>query len=206
MPGPDAEGERGRMSVPALVATSAAAALPFGRHRVSIADVEDRFVTDPQFAASTTRLDIWTEFTDATALLQSAIRVHAAWLSGSFLTDKLDPSDIDVAFLVSGRDYARASVDNKKIVDSFVLAPGPMGTRIRTSGYTKVDSYLVNWRPYPDLDPARNAEHNQYLAMRGYWDDFWQRLRNGSKTAPATWRDGIPVRGYLEVEFDAFDR
>lgn len=140
------------------------------------------------------------------SVLQSAVRVHAVWLSGSYLTDKLDPNDIDAVFLVSARDYSRTSDDNKKVVGSFSPTMGPMGTPVRSSGFTKVDSYILDWRPYAELNPLGDRDHNAYCLWRGYWDDFWQRTRKGAKGAPTTWQDGMPTRGYLEVELDAFDR
>jgi hypothetical protein len=195
------------VSIPALVSSGTLDLLPHGRHRVDIADVEGRFVLDPQFASSTTRVGIWEEFVDSLELLRSAVRVHAAWLSGSFLTSKTDPEDIDALFFVSARDYARADVAERQVVDAFVdSVPGPLGRPLRRHGFARVDSFIHHWRPWDDPDPRGPEGRLDYCAYRGYWDDFWQRTRKGAKTDAPTWRDGIPARGYLEVEFDAFDR
>jgi predicted nucleotidyltransferase len=174
---------------------------------VSHADIYDRFVVAPTLADSDTRQTIWEEYLDAQALLRSAVRVHAAWLSGSFLSGKVDPKDIDVVFLISGRDYAKADVEDKQVVDSFVsTVPGPLGEPIRAHGFARVDSFLQYWRPYDSPSPGLGQDRLEYCAYRGYWDDFWQRTRKGPKEAPPTWKDGIPARGYLEVVLDEFDR
>lgn len=195
------------MSIPTLFSNGSLDLLPHGRHRVAIADVETRFVLDPQYAASATRSEIWEEFGDALELLRGVVRVHAAWLSGSFLTSKVDPEDIDALFLISGRDYLKADVPSRQIVDSFIEnVPGPLGKPVRRHGFAKVDSFIHHWRPWDNPDPKGPDGRLDYCAYRGYWDDFWQRTRKGAKTDAPTWRDGIPTRGYLEVEFDAFDR
>lgn len=195
------------MSIPTLVSDGTIDLLPHGRHRVDIADVEQRFVLDPQYSASSTRVEIWEQFGDALELLRGAVRVHAAWLSGSFLTSKIDPQDVDALFLISGRDYLKADVPTRQIVDSFIdTVPDALGNPVRRHGFARVDSFIHHWRPWDNPSPQGPDGRLEYCAYRGYWDDFWQRTRKGAKTDPATWRDGIPARGYLEVEFDAFDR
>lgn len=53
------KGRENTVTVPALVSSgSGSALLPLGRHRVSLADVEARFVADRQFTASVTRQGI----------------------------------------------------------------------------------------------------------------------------------------------------
>jgi hypothetical protein len=180
--------------------------LPHGRHRVTEIEVYERFVTHPEFVASSTRPEIWAQYEDARELLKGAIRVHAVWVGGSFTTSKLDPQDIDAVFLVSARDYARASKEDKQVVDAFAPRRNAFGVAVRGHPFNRVDSFVLHWRPWPNPDPNASAEAAQYCQARGYWDDFWQRLRKGSKDAPPTWHDGLPERGYLEVELDAFDR
>lgn len=195
------------MSIPTLVSDGTVDLLPHGRHHVALADVEQRFVLAPQFVSSTTRAAIWNEFGDALELLRSAVRVHAVWLSGSFLTSKVDPQDIDALFLISGRDYMQAAPADRQIVASFVdTEPDAVGNPVRRHGFARVDSFIHEWRPWDNPDPKGPDGRLQYCAYRGYWDDFWQRTRKGAKAAAPTWRDGIPARGYLEVVIDAFDR
>lgn len=180
---------------------------PMGRTRVQESDVRAWFVDDPRFKTSTTRSGIWDEYELARDVVRGAVRLHAVWFSGSFISDKVDPSDIDVTFVVSARDYDRASEDDKKVVDSFQLQPRPAlgGARARTSGLALVDSFLLLWRPVPP-QLAMEPIPASYFGFRGYWDDWWQRKATNPKGQPPHVDDPLPRRGYLEVEFDAFAR
>lgn len=180
--------------------------LPHGRHRVTEAEVQRSFVYTNGSSGSDVRAVIWAEYEDARDLLRTAVRVHAAWLGGSFTTKEPSPADIDVVFLISARDYALADSEAKKVVESFVPRPNALGALERGHGFKRVDSYVLPWHALADADPEASPAALQYCAMRGYWDDFWQRSRNGGKDSPKSWRDSLPVRGYLEVALDDFTR
>lgn len=175
-----------------------------GRHRLTEAEVHARFVGHADFAASTTRQDIWDEYELGRDLLRSKVRIHAIWIGGSFLTSKVDANDMDALFMISASDYAGLDANGQQVVNSFLANPA---TGVRGHGFNTLDSYLVAWQPFSPLDPLGGPEQNQYTAMRGYWDDFWQRDRfNSVKGSPPNWQDALPVRGFLEVELDAYDR
>lgn len=175
-----------------------------GRHRMTEAEVHARFVGHADFAGSTTRPDIWDEYEIGRDLLRSKVRVHAVWIGGSFLTAKVDANDMDALFIISASDFAGLDANGQRVVSSFVADPA---TGVRGHGFTTLDSYLVAWQPFSPLSPTGGPEQLQYTAGRGYWDDFWQRDRFSKvKGSPADWRDALPVRGYLEVELDAYDQ
>jgi hypothetical protein len=192
----------------AIVLDPSSGYLSPGRHRVVEADVYSRFVSHPDFAASTTRAEIWQQFEDARDLLASKIRVHAYWLGGSFTTSKVDPGDIDALFIINGRDYAKTDANAKKVIASFEPIPGPSGKPVRLHGLDHVESFLMQWRPWSPFRPGHplgTPEETTYAVERGYWDDWWQRDRyNKPDGKPIHWRDALPVRGYLEVELNAF--
>ena len=161
------------MTVPALDAKTGY--LPHGRYRVTEDEVCARFVLASAFQGASTRASIWAEYEVARDLLKSAIRVHGVWFGGSFTTDIVNPNDIDVVFLVSARDYARASTANKQIVDSFVPQGSALGVMKRRHGLKLVDSFVLNWRPWPDPSPNADAEAAQYCAARGKSDALRER-------------------------------
>lgn len=178
-----------------------------GRHRLTEAEVHARFVAHAEFAASTTRQNIWDEYEIGRDLLRGKVRIHAIWIGGSFLTSKVQAKDIDALFIVNGRDYSKLNAKDQQIVASFLPHIGPLGTAVRGHGLNLLDSYLLFWSPWSPLDPERAPEHREYASCRGYWDDFWQRDRfNKPDGKPPHWKDALPVRGYLEVELDDFTR
>lgn len=182
--------------------------LPRGRHRVSEDDVHARFVTHPDFAASATRLEVWKQYELGRDLLASKVRIHAVWMGGSFLTSKVDANDLDALFIISGRDYIRLKPPDRKVVESFLPTPAPGKSKpVRGHGLERLDSFLLTWSPFSPLSPRGAPDHAEYALWRGYWDDFWQRDRfNKPDGIPRTWKDAIPVRGYLEVELNDFIR
>ena len=181
--------------------------LPRGRHRVTEADIHARFVAHADYAASTTRAEVWDEYELGRDLLASKVRIHAIWIGGSFLTSKVDAKDLDALFIVSGRDYSKQDAAGRKVVESFIPVPGPLGTPVRGHKLDRLDSFVLTWSPLSPLDPKNAPDHKEYATWRGYWDDFWQRDRYHKPDGiPAVWKDALPVRGYLEVELDEFTR
>ncbi|GMA96916.1 hypothetical protein GCM10025881_37400 [Pseudolysinimonas kribbensis] len=161
--------------------------LDLGRHPTTLAEIESRFVTDPQFAASTTRAKIWSDWLNATAFLRSVVPVSAAWIGGSFTTTKLDPDDVDSLYIVDDATLALAKVDPTK---NRVLGQFAGGKLVRAATGLQVDTYLCAWRQV--VDPARrNGLDKSYYEDRGHWDDWWQRRRMVSKTAPLTRADAL---------------
>lgn len=184
--------------------------LPLGRHRATEVDIQSEFVSAPTFSASTTRLAAWSDYELGRDLLRSKLRVHAVWIGGSFLTNKVDAKDVDALFIISARDYDKLDVDGKRVVQSFLPQRGPLGTTVRGHGLDRLDSFLLPWRPISPFDPISplsSPDHVQYAVARGYWDDWWPRERfNKPSGNPPHWKDALPVRGYVEVELDGYDR
>lgn len=181
--------------------------LELGRHLVTEAEMRARFVDCVDFAASATRQDIWDEYELGRDLLRSKVRIHAIWIGGSFLTSKVDAKDMDVLFIVNGRDYRKLGAKDQQVVASYLPQAGPLGTAVRGHGLNRLDSFLLFWSPWSPLDPQGTPEHREYTTWRGYWDDFWQRDRFKKPDGkPPHWKDALPVRGYLEVNLDDFTR
>lgn len=92
------------------------------------------------------------------------------WVGGSFLTDKLDPDDIDLVYWCE--DVLVNQINDPK--DRYILEM--FGTNmVRKVTGLRVDTPYCLWHLSPEADRASSAEHQSYALYRGYWDDFWMR-------------------------------
>jgi len=141
------------------------------------------------------RRDIWTHWAQLTDVVRSVVGgVPVAWLSGSFLTDKTEPGDLDCLYIIeSSRVVAAAAADprNASFLDLVVR------NQVKSVLGLMVDSFVLEWVPTPGV--GRPVGPARYLADRGYWDDLWSRERSTDDR-----EDSIPRRGYLEVVLDGY--
>ncbi|GGD32948.1 hypothetical protein GCM10010915_11680 [Microbacterium faecale] len=182
------------MSIPAL---NTDGVLPLGRHHVTLADVEARYVRDPQFAQSSSRVEIWDHFKTVTSELQKIVPVAYVWVSGSYISNKQDPDDIDVVYWCEDRHVsAIADPRDRMILQMFATRA------VRSTTGLRVDAGMAQWHVYPEAASGPSNEHLSYIQMRGFWDDFWLRRRSGPKGAPPVREDALPRAGYLEMMLD----
>lgn len=174
-------------------------ALPLGRFCVTLDEIKRDFVDAARFSGSSTRNQIWQDFWSATAGLRSIVPVVSVWVGGSFLTDKLDPDDIDLVYWCHD-DLVNQVADphDRMMLQLFA------NNQVRTVTGLRVDTRYCQWHLYPEADRSSCPEHQAYVAARGYWDDFWMRRRTGVKSDPPQLADALPKRGYFEVELDGF--
>lgn len=166
--------------------------LPHGRWACTLADVEAAFVTGhgPERAA------LWQDWLRVLGLLKRLLgTVPAAWLSGSFLSSKPVPGDIDSVFIVDIADLQAAyqALPPQDWAVVVALASGSL------KGYLglDVDSYVLEWSPTPT--PGRTSPKD-YYSNRGYWDDLWVRAKDPSDAR----LESVPRRGYVEVLIDGY--
>jgi hypothetical protein len=193
------------VAVPELVGGQ----LPVGRHGCTLNDVEQAFVISEAFQGSSSRPDIWDGFQLGLRALTGAVRVYQVWIGGSFTTDKVDPGDIDVTYLIDGPDHFSRPVADRTVIEAFIqrVQDPSSGEVIRPHGLP-IDSFVVDWWPYEPLlgdgQPWSEEHWWSYLSHRGHWDDWWLRRRTGAKGDPAKLEDSIPRRGFLEVTINDF--
>lgn len=176
--------------------------LPPGRHPATLPEIEERFVTATDFAASRTRAEIWegflsymTAWDEAEQALGTPV-LRAIWLAGSFISSKLDPSDIDVS-----------PIYDKHVMDAHAGRPGIGGVkrlfeqRTRVVDEFKVEPFALPWLSIAStLLPERlpSAERDA-LTVRGGVDSWWGRMRPpGERVAPVP-PTTLADRGFLEV-------
>jgi hypothetical protein len=180
--------------IPALEA--ATGALPVGRYPASLAEIHGQFVV----GRAPERQKVWNDWQTATALLRKHVPILAAWVGGSFFTSKDAPDDIDCVYWVEYFDLvaARLNPASTAVVEVF-----SQQHELRKLVGLQVDTFIVAWNCCPDI--TQSMPHTRaYWGDRGFWDDFWSRMRSGPKGAPAVRTDALPRRGYLEVIFDGF--
>lgn len=163
--------------------------LPHGRWACEPADVEAAFV----HGLSPQRQRIWDDWVQLTDTLRSKVgRVAAAWLAGSFLTDKPVPGDLDSVYLVDKVDCQASRLDPLRQQFVTMVARNEVKQLLNIN----VDSFILEWDP--TSGPARTSSPD-YYSNRGYWDDLWVRQRD-----PDSRLDSIPRRGYVEVILDGY--
>ena len=173
--------------------------LPLGRYEATLEGIKAAFVEDPRFSASTTRTEIWQHFESATAGIRSVVPVVCVWIGGSFLTEKVDPDDIDVVYWCEDTLINQVETEQEQLLLQMFAS-----NRLRGETGLRVDTRVCRWHLFPETHLANTAEHQNYAMERGFWDDFWMRKRSGGKGAPAQTEDALPRRGYFEVTLDGF--
>jgi hypothetical protein len=183
--------------------------LPLGRYRATLTEVYDRFVDHPDFADSPTRHTIWDSFIaymtawrtmedQLAAELGGQRLVMAVWLAGSFISLKLDPHNIDLTVLLDG-ELAEACQGKPGIgaIRRLSYRDGMLET-FKVSPCVVMHRYFRS--PFrPQL--AGHQEVEDYVMMRGAFDDWWQRTRpEGEPKDAPTRQTAAARRGYLEVE------
>lgn len=162
-----------------------------GRWVGDLTTIEETYVK----GRSDYHLKLWSEWKQVKDLLKGVLgTLPAAWLSGSFFTDKAQPSDIDCVFIVDQRTLS-------KVTDMQHLAFLEIVSKSQVRRYLnlRVDSYIMEWRPWQGVSAGR--ELDSILRRRGYWDEFWARMKDDDPTIAA-----LPRRGYLEVLIDDYQQ
>jgi hypothetical protein len=166
--------------------------LPCGRFVATAGEVEAALVKADLLAASSTRSQVWADFLAVVDLIRDRrVKVPAAFVSGSFVTNRLDPEDVDASVII---DVSR--VTNPKTIASVQS----IVANTRTLGLN-VDAFLIHWFP----DGTEHGRAPAYWEQRGHWDDFWQRYVPNKQDRDFPQRaHAMPKRGYLEVILDGY--
>jgi hypothetical protein len=110
------------------------------------------------FPLSTIRPTIFDGLMTFVQKLESAEVPGELWLDGSFLTEKINPKDVDVVLRVDGSVYNAGTPDQKEAID-WVIANQKLTL--------KCDSYV--FFEYPHGDPL----HDEGRWWYSYWHKQW---------------------------------
>ena len=151
--------------------------LPAGRHPASPAEVHASLVAP--FPSSAHRPAIHAWWNRHLASLRWLAHVTRQWIGGSFVSEKLEPADIDVCTFMDGPSVDALPPEQQDII-SFMTS-GKVA-----QGFWHCDSYPV--LEYPPAHP----NHAAFLAAVTYWHQWWGQTRPDSS--------GVQIaRGYLEI-------
>ena len=166
--------------------------LPIGRFQCDLAAVESALVHDARFDSSQARKSLWIEFSAALSKFHGIrCKIPAVFLSGSFVTAKIDPDDVDVVFLI---DFSTLHSP------ATFAALGKLVQMLNST--TKIHAFVIPWYPSGPTTPAQMRV--DYFYERGRWDDFWQRDVAKPDRVPFVRDHAFPRRGYLEVLIDGY--
>lgn len=167
--------------------------LPMGRHRCDLTEFQQSFVADAAFKTSAVRQEIYGDLAQVVELFRSFANdlIEVVWIGGSFTSSKTDPGDIDCLFVLDQTVFNGLSKTQQA-----KLLKLKRKDYVREKFGLKVEPFILVREefenPWEKDWVADKAVH--YLAARGAWDDWWQRIRNDNGGSSSK-----PVRGYLEV-------
>ncbi|WP_409059678.1 DUF6932 family protein [Streptomyces sp. SYP-A7185] len=163
---------------------------PPGRYPMTWEEVEYSLVRAAAWKASSTRPGLWVELQSHRALVECLFgSVTRIWLAGSFVSGKLDPSDIDLAYLIDADAY-RGVTEPDEIADLANLSDREWCVKHGM----RIDAYLLSLPATVDFRDlgtvgAMAAGDSEVFQMLGLYDEIWQRCRAGHRQR----------RGYVEV-------
>jgi hypothetical protein len=132
------------------------ALFPIGFHRLTMENVEQ--VCVDQFSLSSTRPIICDGLDMLVTVLELCDVVGELWVDGSFLTEKINPKDVDVVLRVDGALYNSGTAKQRNAIDWVIDNQKLM---------LKCDSYA--FFEYPPGDPL----HDEGRWWYSYWHKQW---------------------------------
>lgn len=143
--------------------------LPLGRHVIDADELSEHFTSVPD---TVLRAALWQEWETATAAIRGSVGpIAACWISGSFLTPKDEPKDIDCVYVIH-REVLEAVLPGSPGDNLLTVMISP-SLSFRGVFGLRVDANLLPWWPRPGVCVGSTVRAERYLWMRGYWDDLW---------------------------------
>lgn len=140
--------------------------LPLGLHLKTLEDLQDLCVTP--FATSRTRATLMGNLQYVSKRLSDALLPIDLWIDGSFVTEKLDPRDIDVVARVPEHVY---NSGNQTMLDALAWL-----TDDARQGDLSLDAY--EFSDFPQNSPMYPLTRDQIK----YWSDLFSGSRSGHYT------------------------
>nr|WP_256103732.1 hypothetical protein [Streptomyces sp. ODS05-4] len=144
----------------------------------------------PEFMHSGSRSALWTELQAHRAQVECLFgHVSRIWLAGSFVSSKLDPSDVDLAYLIDANAFG-AITEANDLADLANLTDREWCVKHGM----RIDAYCLSLpatEAFQDLGVAGAMAPGDAAVFQrlGTYDEVWQRTRGTRKQR----------RGYVEV-------
>lgn len=132
---------------------------PYQKNKTSLEKVEELFVIN--FPKSETRIDIFKNFEQYLTDFQAEISNNfEVWINGSFVSNKLNPKDIDFVILL---DYISINQKKELLEKKFL-------NKSSTETYN-LDAYVVN------IYPKEHKNYSFTVSDLLYWEHFFTKTR-----------------------------
>ncbi|MFJ6130650.1 DUF6932 family protein [Streptomyces griseoviridis] len=165
--------------------------LPPGRYAVSLDELYTALV---ESTGSDVRRAIWEEWTQHRTIVEALTGGFSRmWVGGSFISDKPDPSDLDVTYLLSARTYDTLDQETLADLDDLTLRGWCVEQGMRIDALLlRLPERLPVSQMVPSLLSQNSGESFRDL---GLYDEVWQCVKPSSaQSVPDVLR-----RGYVEV-------
>jgi hypothetical protein len=137
---------------------------PLGFHHLTMGDIEQ--VCVDLFPLSTSRAVIFSGLVTFVETLEAAKVPGQLWIDGSFLTEKIDPKDVDVILKVDGAIYNSGTLEQRQAIDwvnanqkltlrceSYALMQYPIGHFLHDEGLWWYSYWHKQWGFSREEDP-----------------------------------------------------
>jgi uncharacterized protein DUF6932 len=163
---------------------------PPGRYPMTWTDAEAALVLDQRFQASTTRSPLWKELSMHRALVEATMGASAEriWLAGSFVSTKLDPGDVDLAYLHDARSWGALEREEIAYLDELQDSEWCLKHGMRIDAYVLRLPATVEFEDLGVVGAMAPGDAEVFQEL-GLYDEIWQRCRGGNGGR----------RGYVEV-------
>lgn len=126
-----------------------------GIHSYNIEEFETQFIKE--FSNSSTRKNIYNNFRIWVKYLINELKPRYIWLDGSFLTEKLNPNDLDLVIFYRPEDITSSELAEKL---KFLIED--------VSRKYSCDAYISLCFDHMDPSIAQNMAGNSFI-MKTYW-------------------------------------
>lgn len=115
------------------------------------------------------------------------------------MTAKPEPGDIDITLVANG-SHLQTLIDKRD--PNLRLFNIDFLRDLCDQESLRIDPFILPWNPRIERQSSLTYT---YEATRGYWDDWWQRQRQGDKDNTPTIGWAVPRQGYLEVILNGYE-
>jgi len=138
--------------------------LPLGFHEKTLKELHELCVS-PFDSKSKTRKIIMQGLEIVVADMLAAKIEAKIWVDGSFVSEKIDPGDVDILAELRGEFYDVTTPEQRRLLDAL-------------NGNIHKDSLRVDSRAWSFYDDSSHPDYWNSVWWRGYWLNYFGFYRN----------------------------
>ncbi len=148
---------------------------PYGKNKITLQELETEFVAP--FDETSTRHQLYTGYVHYNKNLKALLKnqAYTQWIDGSFITNKINPKDIDLVNLIDHELIVQYEKELKEFLNE------------RSKENYGIDGYVI--RIYP-------KRHEKYIRTQSdllYWEHWFSQSRKNRKKQRFS-------KGFVELE------